>query len=83
MPELPYILTAHAAVVIVARTIDPDWIARTLAEPELAEADPTDRQLRHALRRIPERGNRMLRVVYNEASAPPRIVTAYFDRRLR
>ena len=30
--------------------------------------------------RIPEHGNRVLRVVYNERTVPWRIVTAFFDR---
>ena len=79
--RVPYVLTAHATLVISARGIGPGWIALVLEAPELLEADRADPELRHALRRIPERGNRMLRVVYNEASDPPRIVTAYFDRR--
>ena len=39
--------------------------------------------LRHALARIPERDDRVLRVVYNENVHPWRIVTAYFDRAMR
>jgi len=39
--------------------------------------------LRHALARIAERGDRVLRVVYNASVNPPRVVTAYFDRRQR
>jgi len=37
----------------------------------------------HALGRIAERDGRVLRVVYNAAVRPPRIVTVYFDRRER
>jgi hypothetical protein len=36
-----------------------------------------------ALARIAERAERTLRVVYNASANPPRVVTAYFDRRLR
>lgn len=50
--------------------------------PGLAR-DFTRPALRHALARIPERGNRVLRVVYNVDVNPPRVVTAYFDRRQR
>ena len=35
----------------------------------------------HRLARIPEWGNRVLRVIVNGKSVPPRIVTAFFDRR--
>ena len=76
-----YELTAHAAVVISERGIDLDWIERTLAEPHRTEQDRTDPALRHALRRIAAHDDRVLRVVYNASVSPPRIVTAYFDRR--
>lgn len=37
------------------------------------------RDLVHALRPIPERGFRVLRVIYNETAVPIRVLTAYFD----
>ena len=37
----------------------------------------------HALRRIAQRDDRVLRVIYNDSVDPPKIVTAYFDRRQR
>jgi len=64
-------------------TIDHAWVERTFLEPEHTEVDRRDPSLRHALRRIPERDDRVLRVVYNDSLDPPRIVTAYFDRRQR
>ncbi len=78
--EYPYTLTAHAAQVISERQISLEWVARTLSDPEKREPDRYDPALRHALARIPERGNRVLRVVYDENVHPWRIVTAYFDR---
>ena len=39
--------------------------------------------LKHALRRIPEYDDRILRVVYNETSEPWRVVTVFFDRTMR
>jgi hypothetical protein len=39
-------------------------------------ADPT---LVHALRAIPEKGFRVLRVIYNETVDPMAVVTVYFD----
>lgn len=45
------------------------------------EADPVDPDLEHRLARIPEYGNHVLRVIVNGKTTPPRIVTAFFDRR--
>ncbi len=84
MPQdLSYELTAHAAVVIAERQISRQWIEQALRQPEKIEHDTKDPVLRHALRRIPEHGDRVLRVVYNETSEPWSIVTAYFDRSQR
>jgi hypothetical protein len=82
MPEhVRFVLTEHAATVILARGIDPQWIERVLANPERLEPDRDDLVLRHALGGIVERGDRVLRVVYNAHHEPPRVITAYFDRR--
>jgi hypothetical protein len=37
----------------------------------------------HAFLRIAERNHRVLRVVYNPDVHPVRVITVYFDRRLR
>ncbi|MHB0979257.1 MAG: DUF4258 domain-containing protein [Thermoleophilia bacterium] len=75
--------TQHARDVIEARGIDPVWVASAVNSPEATVRDIRDAQLTHALRRIPEHGNRALRVVYNHTVDPPRVVTAYFDRTLK
>ena len=76
-------LTAHAATVIAERDIDMAWVELALTKPARVEADPADPSLEHALVRVPERDDRILRVVYNPSHTPPRVVTAYFDRRQR
>jgi len=82
--KLPgYELTDHAAGVIAERDIDITWVVRVLAKPDRTESDRSDPTLTHALGRIAERGDRVLRVVYNALVNPPRIVTIYFDRRQR
>jgi hypothetical protein len=83
MGRPPYELTAHAAVVIAEREIELAWVDRTFLNPERTEADRNEPSLRHALRRIAERDDRVLRVIYNASVDPPKIVTAYFDRRQR
>ncbi len=81
--NFPYNLTIHAQQVIAAREIQLEWVARVLAEPQRTELDREDPELRHALACIPEYGDRVLRVVYNETTVPWRIITVYFDRTQR
>lgn len=81
--KVDYELSAHAVTVMAEREILEAWIERVLTSPERTEPDATDPLLRHALGRIPERSDRVLRVVYNETVHPWRVVTAYFDRAMR
>lgn len=81
--ESPFELTAHARQVLVERRIAFAWVAQVLSAPEWTEPDSVDAELHHALGSITERGDRVLRVVYNRTTSPWRIVTAYFDRRER
>jgi len=83
MPESLFELSAHAATVLAEREIEIAWVELALTGPERTEPDRFDRSLEHALLRIPERGDRVLRVVYNPSHKPPMVVTAYFDRRQR
>lgn len=83
MGEYRYELTAHAAAVIAERGIESAWVERVLRAAERVHADRSDPTLTHALGRIEERDQRVLRVVYNASASPPRVVTAYFDRRQR
>ena len=83
MARTKFELSAHAATVIAERKIELAWIERALLEPERTEPGRHDPTLTHAFARISERGGRVLRVVYNAQTDPPRIVTAYFDRTLK
>ena len=78
-----YTLTAHATVVLAERAIPVAWVTHVLEYPERTEPDQTDPALIHALGRIREFGDRVLRVIYNDTTTPKRIVTAYFDRTQR
>lgn len=78
-----YELSDHALNVIAEREIETTWVIRVLKQPERTEVDRSDPALTHALGRIAERDDRVLRVVYNASVNPPRIVTVYFDRRQR
>ncbi len=77
-----YILTQHARDVLQEREIALEWLERVLLTPERIEPDRADGSLEHRLGRIPEFGNRVLRVVVATAE-PFRIVTVYFDRTMK
>jgi Domain of unknown function (DUF4258) len=78
--EFPYLLTEHAHRRVKQRGIELRWLAQVLADPEQEMPDVDDLALWKAWASIPEAGNRVLCVVYNETKNPWRIVTAYFDR---
>jgi hypothetical protein len=78
-----FTLSAHAEAVIESRSIPMEWVERVFSGPDKTEPDRDDPELTHALKRIPEHGDRVLRVVYNESANPVRIVTVYFDRTMR
>jgi len=73
--------SVHARLMLEERCIQQNWVIRTLKKPENIEADQIDQNISHALARIPEHGDRVLRVVYNSTVKPWRIVTVFFDRR--
>jgi hypothetical protein len=63
------------------RGILPAWVSFVLEAPEATEPDKVDPALCHALRRIPDHGNRVLRIVHDPRCSPVRIVTLFFDRK--
>ncbi len=78
---MDYLLTEHARDALEKRRIALAWMERAFRAPEATEADPVDPGLEHRLARVPESGNRVLRVIVNGKATPPRMVTAFFDRR--
>jgi hypothetical protein len=72
-------LTDHGRKRCLQRKIELDWITKTLTYPARIESDKEDPDLTHALQIIPERGFRVLRVIFNETVEPITVVTAYFD----
>ena len=56
---------------------------RVLAKPALVEFSATDAAVESRLGKIPEHGDRVLRVVVNKAVVPERIVSVYFDRKMK
>ncbi|MCH8030886.1 MAG: DUF4258 domain-containing protein [Bacteroidetes bacterium] len=77
-----YTLSRHAEHMLEERGIKLDWLDFAMQDPSIVEPDPVDSELEHRLRRIPEFGNRILRVVVKHGD-PPLVVTAFFDRSRR
>ena len=77
---MPLELTQHARNMLRQRGIDEAWVERTVQDPEATEQDRIDPALEHCVRRIPECGNRVLRVIADRSVTPNRIVAAFFDR---
>jgi len=69
----------HADDMIVERNIERDWVHDTIRSPDFVESDPDRPDIKRAFRRIPERGNRVLRVAYAEEDHI-RVITLFFDR---
>jgi hypothetical protein len=69
--------------VLAKRRIPLEWVERVLGQPERVQDDENDGELEHRLARIPEHGNRVLRVIVNRVTSPEKIVTFYFDRNVR
>lgn len=80
---MDYILTQHARDALAKRKIDVEWLERTLARPQIIEQDKTDPALEHRLASIPEHGDRVLRIIVNKFESPIRVVTLFFDRKMR
>lgn len=78
---MDYALTQHARDALEKWRIALQWVEQVLTRPEWIEPDPVDPNLEHRLAPVAEFGHRVLRVVVNGTTSPPRVVTAYFDRR--
>jgi hypothetical protein len=78
-----FALTDHARDMLSERGIDLEWVRSCLREPMYMVPDRRDRSLTHALMVMPALEGRVLRVVFDASVRPPRVVTAFFDRRLR
>jgi uncharacterized DUF497 family protein len=76
-------LTQHARDALMKRNISMELLERVLALPQRIERDATDAMLEHRLAAISEHGDRVLRVIINRHTTPIRVVTLYFDRKMR
>lgn len=81
MPDFHY--TTHAHTAMTEREILHEWVEETLVNPEHCAEDPKDTELQRFYRRIPDFENRVLRVVANTNVVPWRVVSVFFDRRMK
>jgi hypothetical protein len=77
------IFTDHAQRRMAQRQIERAWIEATINQPERSEPEPRDPTLTRAWRRIPERGGRILRVVFRRSGGDIVVVSTVFDRGAR
>jgi len=78
-----FVLSEHACFQMQVRNVQEAWLDEALISPDqqLFLADKHDNT--HYLKRIPEFGNRWLRVVVNPTTTPKVIITMFFDRRVK
>ena len=74
---------AHAEDRLARRGIQRQWAIDTEQSPERMEADVARPSRKRALRRLPERGSRWLRVVFEEHDEEIVVVTVFLDRDAR
>ena len=73
----------HAVYVMAERGIPAAWVEATIVAPALRSPDPSDPEVERFFRRVPEHGDRVLRVAVNTRVEPWRVVSVFFDRRMR
>ncbi len=76
-----FVFSSHALDALQERNIPEEWLWRTINSPDRTEVGLDDNN--HYIKSIPEHGERFLRVVVNPHVTPKRIVTVFFDRRLK
>jgi hypothetical protein len=74
-------LTTHAKAMLKERHILEEWVWRTIGSPDQTKRYSDGNM--HYTRTIDERAGHILRVVVNTDARPNRVVTVFFDRRLR
>ncbi|MFD0938379.1 DUF4258 domain-containing protein [Methylobacterium trifolii] len=80
MPERSFVYTTHAVETLAHRAIEPGWVEAAVLAPDAEEPDPVYPERTRAYRAVPERGGRILRVVYAQDGSTCRIITAFLDR---
>jgi hypothetical protein len=77
------VLTAHAAMRLQTRRIDPKWIEDAVLAPDWVEQDPREPNVDRRFRAIQQFGGRILRVACVETNSTVRVISVLFDRNAR
>jgi len=80
---MDFILTHHAVKQMADRKIRRQWISSVIEVPERREPDRKDPTIELFYGRIHLADTRTLLVVVNTAADPWRVVSVFFDRRMR
>ncbi|NUQ83223.1 MAG: DUF4258 domain-containing protein [Anaerolineales bacterium] len=79
MPDVK--LTSHAKDMLAERNIAEEWIWRVLNHPDKKRLGEDGNM--HYVKSIKERNGLVLHVVVNPNVQPNRVVTVFFDRRVK
>lgn len=74
--------SSHAQDMLKERNLAIEWVWQTLNSADQSEFHVEDGNW-HYTKAIREKDNRVLRIVVNQNASPYRVVTVFFDRRLR
>jgi hypothetical protein len=72
--------TSHTLHKMAERRIQPEWVERTVDDPEYVRLDPKQPGAVRAFRRIPEFGDRWLRAVFMNRGGAKVVITVMWDR---
>jgi hypothetical protein len=81
MAKIDVTLSGHAQDVLIERGISEHWVWSTIATPDSVWQGEDGNM--HYAKAIAERESRILHVVVNASVSPKRVVTVFFDRRLK
>ena len=76
-----YKFSEHAYDILRERNIQESWVKSAMEHPDKKETMPDGAV--HYVKRIKEFGDRYLRIVVNPNVEPKKIVTLFFERRLK
>ncbi len=78
-----FVYSDHAKEMLRERSIESEWVERTILGPDAVERDPKHADRVRAYKALPERDGRVLRVVYVELGEAYRVITLFLDRSRR
>lgn len=76
-------LSDHARFQMQERNIQLSWLTETLSAPDQVLPLADSHGNTHYLKQVADFGDRWLRVIVNPTVDPQRVVTIFFDRRVK